>query len=88
MCKSKTSAPYKPRKQTRMDSIKNEYDYDSDKTYSSDVLQTEYAVTLTLTDKQTVNTIDGQHLNRIYAKIEVLDKEYNSNWTQKPPATS
>ena len=47
------------------------YDYDSDEIYSSDVSQTEYALTLTLTDELTVNTIDGQHPNRIYARMKV-----------------
>ena len=67
MCKSKTRVHL----ETNEIAFHEEYDYDSDETYNSDVSQTEYALTLTLTDKQTVNTIDGLSPNRIYARMEV-----------------
>ena len=72
MCKSKPlDKTNSTRKMSRLHTMKHEYDYHSEnETYSSDASHNEYALTLT-GNEQTVNTLTNQHLNRIYATMEV-----------------
>ena len=68
--------------------MKNGYDYDIDETYSSDVSQTEYALTLMLNDKQSFNTTDEQHPNRIYTKMKVAGQGIHFQLNTGATATS